>query len=404
MKNPSHLGDAHNFGRRVTLGATRIRKPRTLLWEWLLLAAESPLRELLDTLGRSERDALGPDPFAFLPDLAFSDPEAPEGGEVERLQLAPLPSAMNEKEKRDLAGVVGRALALFSWLGLADLHWENLALGLGEREQIVFAPLDVEMIFADLSLPTETKLLPDADPEVAAICQHACGVRRVLPFLGKPVAAGLLVAIADAYQRMLVFLDRHARAIADVCARLPRLRETPIRVLLRGTDEYVRVLGEEGRANLWPPLLDAEAEQLARGDIPYFFRLYGRTGIHYYANEALTRLGRLPLAGDVPQLGPILQLSRGLRSPSRQKLREEGLFTVLGAFDHPANAGVHESDGLRVKFAPRSLVVNLREGGELQTRRGRAMSAFVGSVYSPCRCGEVQSVFVPPVTVCDSHA
>jgi hypothetical protein len=26
----------------------------------------------------------------------------------------------------------------------------------------VFAPLDIEMILADLSLPTETKLLPDA--------------------------------------------------------------------------------------------------------------------------------------------------------------------------------------------------------------------------------------------------
>ncbi len=42
---------------------------------------------------------------------------------------------------------------------------------------------------------------------------------------------------------------------------------------------------------LWPPLLDAEAEQLARGDIPYFFRLYGRRGIFYYQNRALTALG-----------------------------------------------------------------------------------------------------------------
>ena len=51
-----HLGDPHNFGRRVTLGETRIVKPRTLLWEWLLLAAESPLRRLLDAL--AERDPL----------------------------------------------------------------------------------------------------------------------------------------------------------------------------------------------------------------------------------------------------------------------------------------------------------------------------------------------------------
>ncbi len=30
------------------------------------------------------------------------------------------------------------------------------------------------------------------------------------------------------------------------------------------------------------------------------------------------------------------------------------------------------------------------------------MSAFVGSVYLPCRCGEVRSVFVPAVTTCEA--
>jgi hypothetical protein len=169
-------------------------------------------------------------------------------------------------------------------------------------------------------------------------------------------------------------------------------------VLLRGTDEYVRASSEP----LWPPLLDAEAVQLARGDIPYFFRLYGRSGIHYYANEALTLLDRLPLHGDVPQQGPILPLSRGLRSPSRKKLREEGLFTVLGAFDHPSITGRHESDDLAVTFAARTLVLQPRKGEELRTRRD--LRAFVGSVYLPCRCGEVRTVFVPPVTVCEARA
>jgi len=98
-------------------------------------------------------------------------------------------------------------------------------------------------------------------------------------------------------------------------------------VLLRGTGDYVEV----ATTPLWPPLLEAEAEQLARGDIPYFFRLYGRAGIHYYANETLSEIARLPLHGDVPQLDPILQVSRGLRSPSRKKLREDGLFTLLSA-------------------------------------------------------------------------
>ncbi len=107
----------------------------------------------------------------------------------------------------------------------------------------------------------------------------------------------------------------------------------------------------------------------------------------------------LPRAGDVPQLDPILQLSRGLRSATRRKLREEGLFTVLGAFDHPSLAGTHRTSELEETFEPRALILKLSTGEELETRRD--LSAFVGSVYLPCRCGEVRSVFVPPVTVCE---
>jgi hypothetical protein len=393
-----HLGDAHNFGRRVALRGDTVHKPRTLLWEWLLLSRASPLRTRLCSLAR--RDELGGAAFDFLPDLRFVSPHARGGGDVERVTLAPLPRT-SARLARELAGVVGRALALFSWLGVSDLHWENLVLGAGPRGEVIFAPLDIEMILGDLALPTETKLLPDADPEVAAICQHACGVRRVLPYLGKPLRAALLVQVAAAYLRTLDFLDRNASAIAEVFARLPRLRETPIRVLLRGTDEYVRARSAPG--GLWPPLLAAEEEQLSRGDIPYFFRLYGRPYVHYYADRSLTKIGRLPLQGDVPRLGPLLSVSRsrGLRSPRRRSLREDGLFALLGAFDHPSLSGAHAEGGVEVTFARRVLVV--KAGGE-QLEAARDMSAFVTSVYSPCRCGEVRTVFVPPVTRCHARA
>ena len=394
MTHPrTHLGDSHNFGRRVSLRGGRVAKPRTLLWEWLVLAADSPLRRLLDEA--AERDGLGREAFGFLPALEFFPSRDEVGGEVERIELEPLPAPSSESG-RALAIIVGRSLALWSWLGITDLHWENLVLGVDVRGRVVFTPLDVEMILADLSLPTETKLLPDADPEYAAICRHACGVRRVLPYLGKPVEAADLLAMAGAYRGTLDFLDRHASRIADVFAGLPGLRETPIRVCLRGTGDYVRARSEP----VWPPLLDAEAEQMARGDIPYFFRLYGRQGIHYYGDRALRRIQRIPLQGDVPQLDPVLQVSRGLRSPSRKTLREEGLFTLLGAFDHASLTGQHRNDELEVTFRARTLVVKLPTGEELHSRRN--LRAFVGSVYLPCRCGEVRSVFVPPVTVCEA--
>jgi hypothetical protein len=399
-KPPVHLGDSHNFGRRVSPSADRVHKPRAILWEWLVLGTDSPLRPVL--ADAAEQEGLGRDAFAFLPELRFFPSREPwrDGGEVERVALDPLPP-LSPEGRRELARIVGRSLALFSWLGVSDLHWENLVLGVGAGGRVVFGPLDVEMILADLSLPTETKLLPDADPEYAAVCRHAAGVRRVLPYLGKPIGAEDLLAMASAYAGALTALGRHAPRIADVLARLPELGTTPIRILLRGTGDYARA----GAAPLWPPLLAAEEEQLARGDIPYFFRLHGRRGIHYYADPTLREIKTLPQGGDVPQLDPILPLApaeRALRSPTRKKLREEGLFTLLGAFDHPALQGRHEADGLGVTFQARTLIVKHPKAGELVVRRN--LRAFVGSVYLPCSCGEVGTVFVPPVTVCDAPA
>ena len=395
MTQRTQAGDSHNFGRRVSLLEGRVAKPRAILWEWLLLSGESPLRRLLDDA--SERDGLGTDAFTFLPVLKFfrSRSVAGHGGEVEHVALEPL-GTLDAGGTRSLAKLVGRSLALFSWLGVSDLHWENLVLGRDARERMVFAPLDVEMILGDLSVPTETKLLPDADPEYEAICRHAAGVRRVLPYLGKPIGVPDLLAMAAAYHWTLTFLDRNALAIAQVFDRLPALRETPIRVCLRSTGEYVRARSEP----VWPPLLDAEAEQLARGDIPYFFRLYGRPGIHYFADRTLRQLRRIPSTGDVPHLDKLLQLSRGLRSPSRKNLREEGLFTVLGAFDHPSFVGRHASDEIDVTFGARTLTITLATGEELRAKRN--LSAFVNSVYLLCSCGEVRSVFVPAVTTCDA--
>jgi len=383
------LGDPHNFGRRVGLEAGRVSKPRALLWEWLLLSRESPLRRLLTAAARA--DGLSAASFTFLPTLKFHASRPGALAEVEELTLAPLRKANHTA--RALAEATGRVLAFFSWFGVSDLHWENLALGLDSRGDLVFSPVDIEMILSDLALPTETHLLPDTDPDYAVPYQHACGIRRVLPFLGKPIEPEDLVAMVSSYRTLLAFLERHSTEIAAVFAGLPSLRETPIRVSLRSTAEYVHA-----NAELWPPLLDAELEQLERSDIPYFFRLYGRPGIHYYGNAALTELKRLPLRGDVPKLEPLLPIERGLRAPSRHKLRQEGLFTVLGAFDHPDFAGRYGSAELEINFLKRRIDVRFADGEALGTRRD--LRAWVSSVYLPCRCGEARSVFVPARTRC----
>lgn len=403
---PVPLGDSHNFGRRVELRRRRVRKPRPLLWEWLLLGHDSPLREWLDDVAAAA--GFGPEAFGFLPRLRFFEarshsrtapPTLLGGGEVERLELQPLGRA-SAARRRELAGVLGRSLALFSFLGLSDLHWENLVLGIDGNGRIVFGPLDVELVLADLALPTQTKLLPDPDLEYAAECQHAAGARRVLPYLGKPVSAETLLVIANAYVETLALLGREAASLARLLGSLPGLRETPIRVCLRGTGDYVRALADP--TSIWPPLLAAELEQLSRGDIPYFFRLYGRRGLHYFKSADAERVGRLPAAADSSAIDPMLSVARRLSSPNRRTLATDGVLALLGAFDHPELSGTYRAPALSVSFLPRSLVVELDAGPRLREPRGS--SRLASSLYQPCRCGEVRSVFVPEVTKCRATA
>jgi len=298
------------------------------------------------------RKVLG-EAFAFLPTLEIDR----KRGMVERLELRPF-----RGRKVELAEIVGRSLALWSWLGVADLHWENMALGVDRRGRIVFGPLDIETIFGDMALPTQTKLIPAADPDYAEELRHAAGVHRALAHIGAPIRAEHLVAIVAGYRAALDFLER--AAIARVVAGVKGVHEAPIRVLLRSTADYVH--GAED-----PPLLDGEIEQLERGDVPYFFRLWGKRGLRFYRDATLRKVG----FADVP-LEPLLP--RSLRSRSRAILRDEGLVAVIGAFDHPTLTGRHEGEGVAITLSARRILIQL---GEERIECPRNLRVIVGSVY-----------------------
>ena len=101
----ARLGDSHNFGRTVVRRGRRIWKPRTLLWEWLLLSGESPLCLLLREA--AAECGLRRDAFDFLPTVRFFGPLTRAGGEVERLTLEPL-RVRSDATRRELAAIVGR--------------------------------------------------------------------------------------------------------------------------------------------------------------------------------------------------------------------------------------------------------------------------------------------------------
>jgi len=302
-----------------------------------MLSTGSPLRRFLESEGELD----------FLPALAIDR----RRGRVERLKLAPLRKGRED----ELAAIVGKSLALWAWLGVADLHWENMALGV-QKGRLVLGPLDIEMMFGDMRLPTQTKLIPEADPEYGEELRRAAGVRVALVHLGAPIRGEHLVAIVMAYRATLDFLDRHTKEIA----RILQPFDAPIRVLLRATSDYMK------DPVPWPPLLECEREQMDRGDVPYFFRLRGKRGIRWFKDARLRTTGIVP--ADTEPLLP-----RTMRSPSRRVLREQGTLAVVGAFDHPSLTGKHGplTLGKRIVF---------EDGGDVM-ECPRNLRAIVGSVY-----------------------
>jgi hypothetical protein len=388
------VGDTHNFGRRVEVGDTWVEKPRTVFWEWLLLAAESPLRRALAEL--EPRPFVSGPFFSFLPALEFVSPFSLTGGKVSRASLSALDSkSFSGSKARDarleLAHIAGRAMALFAWFGVADLHWENMILGRGDEGQLVFAPVDVEILFADMDSPVQTKLIADPDPEYAELSQHAAGFRRLLPYLGKPVEGPTIAAMVAGYAQTYALLQAHRSKLAEAVL-LPQFALQPIRVCLRATAEYI-----DPERRPWPPWLAAEIEQLKRGDIPYFFQLYGEGRLRWFTSRALDASSALPSRGDVPRAPALLDIRRDFRGKNRESLLTRGLFAIVGALDHPDLRGTFEAFDASLRLGARKVVIAVH-GEELEATR--SLESVVSSLYMPCRCGEVQTVFVPPKTRC----
>ncbi|MGK5082406.1 hypothetical protein WDW37_03795 [Bdellovibrionota bacterium FG-1] len=167
------LGDPHNFGRRVReLDDGTLEKPRTIGWEWLFLSKESPLRIFLsDVFSRNSTGC----PFDLFEDVEFfsSDPGLAQG-RVERIHWDPGRFELSSL----VCQQVGSVIALISWFGIGDIHAQNMALGTSKSGGPICMPLDIECIFDDYQLPSQTFLL---HPKHNATVQS--GLSSLLPFL-----------------------------------------------------------------------------------------------------------------------------------------------------------------------------------------------------------------------------
>lgn len=252
------LGDAHNFGRRVSiLGGTnppRIKKPRTVFWENLFLNSESKFRRSLRSLSTKKCDF---DYFlGHIGIVEFSDWH----GEVDCIER--FDSSIPDLYQ--LGGISALSL-IFGW---TDLHRENLVVSRA-RAQIV----DLESVFWNTQLLSETLLIPGAHNSADKSVFYGHFPARLSPEQLIEYLAGYLSGFEAIKLNRSVILDSLNESLN------PHTQSAPVRIILRHTREYSNYL--QNRALPLLTWLPEEIEQLERGDVPYFWGYLGMGDVWY---------------------------------------------------------------------------------------------------------------------------
>lgn len=274
------LGDSHNFGKRVCLiESGLISKPRNIYWEWLILGRGSPFRE---AISRYATAASCPSPIAVLPQLNFTANEPNSlrgGGSVDYLRLLPPHPDVFTSATFEL---IGSTLALISWLGINDLHNDNIVFGTALEGSPVFGPIDIEGIFDDYYLLSQAHLMQSRELKVVD-----AGLLKISNFLNEFPTTNAVAALSSGYLKTLDLLIAKEDEILRDIVRIRELGNFPSRVILRPTRDYYRLLGDhESILDNRSDLLASEREQLLRGDIPYFFRTLNSRDIKYFDSES----------------------------------------------------------------------------------------------------------------------
>lgn len=262
--NKNRLGDLHFGGRAVELREDgRIFKPRTIFWEWLFLCMESPLRK---NLHRTYNE--------ILPDLTFTFEDSEIlFGTVQKLELTPFSGFRTTNE----AHMTGKMIGLLSWAGIHDLFDENIFVG-RQRGKLIVAPIDIEALWGDFILPSQTMLFKN--PHVT---EQQCGLSDVIRYLRESESSTceFLAALIDGYLISITELIANEPFLTDQIFKHPSALRQPIRVIPRPSVKY-KLLVDGQESDFDVALVKSELDQLARGDIPYFFRYADKTTDLYF--------------------------------------------------------------------------------------------------------------------------
>ncbi len=307
------LGDLHN-GRAVARAQNGwIEKPRPLLWEWLVYGADSPLRQWLSKLLVNNMD--------FLESMEFKGKELTKEGFVRAIH--PIDSEILRAVGLGLVTAynIGKMTGLLTWLGVTDLHDENVFFTRSEDEKgFRMVAVDIEGIFSDLVSPKITGLIP-SDPNWIN--------NEGLSSLGGRLPWESVCALLKGYFDIVTKLNQNSEWLIGSLLANSRVSTTPIRVLLRHTKEYYDVLNNPEMDHHFT---EEEQRQLSMGSIPYFFLTLDRPFLQYFdidgnRNPVTTQGLLLPQYARPFICGPLKAIAqRG------QRVLEVGLFDIFEYF------------------------------------------------------------------------
>jgi lantibiotic modifying enzyme len=256
------VGDPHNFGKTVKINRQLgiVEKPRSVFWERQLLSSASEVRKRLARIFAG----FPLDPTPLFPNLTFYQVEE-FSGFVEAV-TAPAPQSLWGSEQR-----IGSMLALWCWLGLTDLHSANLVL-VASTSGVLFFPIDVEAMQFNLTCLHDTFLSQaPATPGLGV-----SGLTILRPYVRTPLQVQEILA---GFKLTLEFLTSNAPGLE--LGLIPNLVEIPMRIIVRATQEYCDYIFHS--QNPKKPFLESELEQMARGDVPYFFKYFGSSTVYYHS-------------------------------------------------------------------------------------------------------------------------
>jgi hypothetical protein len=258
-------GDRHG-GKQVRFVDGFFVKPRPILWESLFqaLKADHATCEALHFLRLFPRLT-----FFFSDDGRFS-------GRVEGFDESNH-SPVEIVDPQRFWTALGSFIAFVTWMGVSDLHAENLAYsqGLEEGKSPFLVLYDVEFVLEKMLLPSQSFLFSEPNfpmcPGGLGRLESKMSVQEV----------GLVLA---GYLESLMSLRGPVGAfLAELVFQKPYL-QCPVRVSLKSTHAYANWLRTGFPATV-QSFLPEEVSQLEQGDIPYFYRFPSSADLYYWRGE-----------------------------------------------------------------------------------------------------------------------